>query len=743
MIKKWHQLWRTMRARKGTILPLYAMSFAILFVVGGAGADMARHYLVREKVMNAADRAMLAASSVAGGVAPANMVTAVSPMAQSIFHANFPDRFMGVERPLLTITYDDTEKTLSGEVAFAVPMMFMNVFQVNELNDKVQSTFRLNLFSSLEVALVIDISGSMSLGTSTNKTQQDATRCTVAFNTDTFLFFGLSGSAFTPSNCYDPNNPTGGGTRLAAVQRSAKGFVSDLLGSATPDQVANRAIKMGLVAFSDIVTFSTTQAEKFRTLSGYSKDSADSHLFETNCFWARPRPDPQIRTSEPTNFELLLDVNDVPLSSSNPIYPIMTNPAALYSNRYPFGGSAINLLIPNSPYLWRCLERVGVPNVAATYQFNPSPMHHAVVPLTNDKMVLDAAIDELVSGGFTVMSEGAAWGLRVLSPRWRNHWVGLRSNEPGQNPTWYAGNTPPSGEQTLKVLIIFTDGNATIPNTDFGALYPVMDITQTNAHTYATTPGPATDPTPTTYNTFNFTNTPANLRTDIITALQGNGLTADGSNAKLNASDLGFGKKLTYFWQIGAASQGRFKIQYESVTPYGFLLGQGCYGYLSSGKGVNYFSYNRIIKKHCFNKGGTSFDSIYRRFGYVEAGTSDANCDIANARHRFDHKCMIEALDFMSASTNRSTGANSDVVDNGSSSNEVKNRTLDVCKYAISKGVLVYTIGFQGTHLDGCVDELERITGGKHNYLVNNEAQLKQAFKDILAQLTTPRFVGQ
>jgi Flp pilus assembly protein TadG len=83
----------------------------------------------------------------------------------------------------------------------------------------------------------------------------------------------------------------------------------------------------------------------------------------------------------------------------------------------------------------------------------PSP----IVPLTNDKAKLDAAIDALDVSGYTLLPVGAAWGWRLLSPEWSDGVWG--------DPTMTANNLPLPYDEPLmdKAVIFLTDGDNWMP----------------------------------------------------------------------------------------------------------------------------------------------------------------------------------------------------------------------------------------------------------------------------------------
>lgn len=81
--------------------------------------------------------------------------------------------------------------------------------------------------------------------------------------------------------------------------------------------------------------------------------------------------------------------------------------------------------------------------------------------LSNLKKSSSDAIDALVARGNTHVSEGAAWGYRLLSPNWRGLWGGAMDTN--NLPLNY--NSP----LMVKAVIIMTDGENTISNSVDGA----------------------------------------------------------------------------------------------------------------------------------------------------------------------------------------------------------------------------------------------------------------------------------
>jgi Flp pilus assembly protein TadG len=103
-----------------------------------------------------------------------------------------------------------------------------------------------------------------------------------------------------------------------------------------------------------------------------------------------------------------------------------------------------------------------------------------VTRLTGTKAAAVAGINALVARGNTHVSEGAAWGYRLLSPNWRGLWGGsMNTNE---LPLNY--NTP----LMVKAAVIMTDGENTISNSVDGSYDYLSDnrLGTTNSGTAVT-----------------------------------------------------------------------------------------------------------------------------------------------------------------------------------------------------------------------------------------------------------------
>ena len=95
-------------------------------------------------------------------------------------------------------------------------------------------------------------------------------------------------------------------------------------------------------------------------------------------------------------------------------------------------------------------------NTTGTRSANRGCPVNAITPLTNVKQDLLDAIDDIDVVGYTQLPLGAAWGWRLLSPKWRGEWGGGMDDN----------DLPLDYDEPLsqKVVIFMTDGNNDMPD---------------------------------------------------------------------------------------------------------------------------------------------------------------------------------------------------------------------------------------------------------------------------------------
>lgn len=153
------KLWQSfVRAQQGNVLMLTGLGMLFLIGIGGAGYDLGRQQLVRQKIQQASDAAALAAAGMDFGTSNATRQNT----AQAFFALNYPNDYLGVARPTPSISIAGETITVSANSS--VPTSFVGNFGVSSIAAAGSSTTRFKrLQTVLDVILVMDNSGSMAI----------------------------------------------------------------------------------------------------------------------------------------------------------------------------------------------------------------------------------------------------------------------------------------------------------------------------------------------------------------------------------------------------------------------------------------------------------------------------------------------------------------------------------------------------------------------------------------------------
>jgi hypothetical protein len=155
---KSHSLRLFHRDTGGNVLILAGLGILFLVGIGGAGYDLGRQQLVRQKIQQATDAAALAAASMDFGT-PDNVR---QNTAQAFFSLNYPQNYLGVARP--TPTASIAGETITVSAGTTVPTSFVGNFGVSTIAAAGRSRVQFKrLQTVIDVILVMDNSGSMGL----------------------------------------------------------------------------------------------------------------------------------------------------------------------------------------------------------------------------------------------------------------------------------------------------------------------------------------------------------------------------------------------------------------------------------------------------------------------------------------------------------------------------------------------------------------------------------------------------
>lgn len=333
----------------------FGLTIPVLVSAVGVSVDMAQAYLVRERLSHALDAAALAAGAMAS-----DDEQAIEDKVNDFVYANYPSGRIGA-------TYDILVDTVGGEVsvrAYArLDTSFMKIFGYNHVDVMAETTVQREV-QGIEVVLVLDNTGSMS--TSNN---------------------------------------------IGALKTASKNFVNVLFERAEdPDN-----IRIGLVPYSSSVNVGPYGLGL--NLTGGAYETAFVEPPETDIYTGyedgdTPYSDPYGIAAEDLVYNPgakgqwhgCVLAADYPLDTQD-------HPGPWEMYRYDHNGST------NASYhdMWDAPITKG-----DYYNTRYGPNYHCprqpVVPMTNNREVLDDAIDNMRADGFTLGNYGMVWGWRLISP---------------------------------------------------------------------------------------------------------------------------------------------------------------------------------------------------------------------------------------------------------------------------------------------------------------------------------------
>jgi Flp pilus assembly protein TadG len=427
---------------QGAVAPLVGVCIIMLIGAVAVAVDIGRGQVAQSKLQASLDSAGLAAGSMVGQNLDEDLL---KPEAEKYLNANFNGATIDASITSfdLDLSDDETIVTLSAEAT--LPTTFMRIFGKNQMQVSARSEITREM-TGLEVALVLDVTGSM-------------------------------------------NDPVGNGDntkKITALRTAGNDLVNILFGS--HDEVDD--LWVGVVPFSQSVNIGTNHASWVSDLTNYTdmiycvgptsgtpKCPSDSLTIAT-AFNVSTRTNPITRVNRYmdaapagwyfkeagtgkrhgwggcvlerwTNNRDVTD--DVPATQKWNTYFWFDTSSPAGPLSPPSGGSSNN----NN---WRANSG----NYQLNYdhdgntsddevQANKGCPEQAITRLTNQKQELLDAINALqYPRGNTHIPVGAVWGWRLLSPEWQGLWGGDMD----------ANDLPLEYDEPLsqKAMILMTDG---------------------------------------------------------------------------------------------------------------------------------------------------------------------------------------------------------------------------------------------------------------------------------------------
>lgn len=394
--------------QRGAIVAIIALAIIPLFASVALSIDLGRGYLLKSKLSYAID-----AAGLAGGRAFDSDLREDDIM--MFFKANFPDDYMGAElansRP--TISFNDSENTITIEAAATMPTHFMAVAGVDTVTVAARTVVQREM-RGMELALVMDNTGSMR-----SSGKMDAMKDAASELVDI-----LYGDRETVPNFWVSLVPYAATVNIGAEH-------------------INWLVQQGYDADAAWLAADPDSSEQF----GYHEDHFQPTTWK-GCVEARSYPN---------------DSNDE-LWGEEAWYPHLWRTAMnAFENpdhdpdadAYDEDDSATWGEFLNGDNDWDPDGAQSALNEANGDQNNGTGPNlgcgSAITPLVAEKSTVLDGIDEMLPWhrGGTMANLGLAWGWRTISPSWRGVWGG---DSPAELPLAY--ETP----SMQKVVILLTDG---------------------------------------------------------------------------------------------------------------------------------------------------------------------------------------------------------------------------------------------------------------------------------------------
>lgn len=416
------RLYNMMRSESGSMMPMVGVLVAAMVASAGAAVDTGRGQLVKAKLSSSLDAAGLAAGSTVN-------TTTLTTEATKYLNVNF-NGYLGATITSFTITPNANNTVFELVATAQVPTTFMQMLGIDVID--VRATSQVTRQSSgLELVMVLDNTGSM-------------------------------------------DSTVGGVKKITSLKSAATNLVNILYGG----QSTVENLWIGLVPFSQAVNIGSTRASwttansfNWGTTSwGGCVDAREASNRDTTDDTPSVATFPQYYWPDDSNNNWITTS-----SNSDSSYLCHNHTYCTCANYGPCttttsGNVSTTISCSGSGSGRDCTETVTTVTTNYTITSTKGPNKDCpqpVTPLTGDKSTILSGINAMTVNGNTHIGLGAAWGWRMLSPRWQGLWGG----DMDMNGLPLAYNTP----KMNKAVIIMTDGDNTISNGSHGAYWYLSD----------------------------------------------------------------------------------------------------------------------------------------------------------------------------------------------------------------------------------------------------------------------------
>lgn len=427
---------------EGTIAVAFGLLAPVLIGSVGVAMDLSQAYLVRQRLHGALDASALSAAAVLE-----EDDDEIEQRVKDFLQMNYPPEKIGfIRMDEVQVDVSESEVTVFAQAHFSTS--FMSILGFETIAVSSSSTIRRIAGANIELALVLDISGSMNNNNKINDLKDAAKSLidTVVYSNQTEYYskiaivpYGLAvnvggyASAVRGSVATSPHATITGATKAnpIVITAAGHGFSNDqkvfITGVAGMTQLNNKLYTVKGKTTNTFQLYNASGSSTVNGTSGYSTytsggngwcATAGCQYYKFNSASGQSNKIAQINTcvSERTGTEAYTDV----APDANPVGRNYTS----------IGTSAMGFSAST--------------NVCLT---------STIVPLTSDKVALSDAIDAMTATGSTGGQVGVAWGWYMLSPNWGHIWSD-EENVPAEYGT----------EELHKVMVLMTDGEYNSPH---------------------------------------------------------------------------------------------------------------------------------------------------------------------------------------------------------------------------------------------------------------------------------------
>ncbi|HSE75527.1 MAG TPA: TadE/TadG family type IV pilus assembly protein [Dongiaceae bacterium] len=439
-------LWK---CERGAVAPLVGVCIIMLVGAVGVAVDIGRGQVAQSKLQAALDSAGLAAGAIVGQ----NLTEEkLRPEAEKYLHANFGSSTIDATicDTCFQLNLSDDKSVVTLEAKATLPTTFMRIFGEKSMQVAARSEITRET-TGLEVALVLDLTGSMNEPASAGETKSKMEALRGAADDLINILFG---SHDTVDDLWVGIVPFASSVNIGA---SHTDWMSNLTNYTTQNLCIGPTSGTGLKCPSSPAPLnsakvsthnppnSLTLVDRYMNASRsdwYFKfpTTGDRHTWR-GCVLERWAGNRDVTDDTPSTQKFQTFFADDTTSGASP-----------YNNNWRSDTSGNSLL---------SLDRDG--NISPDeLSANRGCPEYPITPLTNVKATLTSAINAMQwPNGYTHINVGAVWGWRLLSPKWRGVWGGDMD----------ANSLPLDYDEPLsqKAMILMTDGLNTMYTNSYTA----------------------------------------------------------------------------------------------------------------------------------------------------------------------------------------------------------------------------------------------------------------------------------